>query len=513
MFVFLDDRVSKLVSKPPKIMAFQKTPSYLYRKATGGNYHLKLPIPPGLRYHFPDAMGKPRTHISETLGTAREAEAEQLKRPRLTHYWAMFKRLESGGAAMPTATQQERLQGLREATAEAQAENRDDDDAGVEALRDAAQSTAEELEATIGTEAAVEAYRVAMTPEGLTLREAVAQWNAGGSTRASTQYKRGQAVDELLGFLRVDDCLPSYVTEGRAVAYVNWLNAGKASHSTKQDRISNLHGIWLYLVRRRKVQRSDIPWIDHEVTARSTGSAHEPGKRKRKWEDSEFLTLFNAPDDGRIKSAHYTRALFRELYTLGMTTGMRLDEIVNLSPSTVTAIDGNEWAGDTGYWLNINKSKTEAGVREIPVVHSAAVAVLRARLNRQHAPGASIFSECRPGGPDNKLSWHVQKAMGRDRKRLGFGSEVDFHSTRRCFMTMIDDSELKVVHIQRYVGHQIPTVMHAVYIKKAVKASLLRVARAVRYAPEVEEAMGREGPQPVAHGGRLPALKMSEGID
>ena len=56
---------------------------------------------------------------------------------------------------------------------------------------------------------------------------------------------------------------------------------------------------------------------------------------------------------------------------------------------------------------------------------------------RQKDATESLFPECRPGGPDNKLSWHVQKALGRDRDRLSFGPETDFHSTRRTFMSMM----------------------------------------------------------------------------
>jgi hypothetical protein len=41
-------------------------------------------VPPALRHHYPDAKGKPRTHIVVPFDTAKEAEAEQNKRPLLT---------------------------------------------------------------------------------------------------------------------------------------------------------------------------------------------------------------------------------------------------------------------------------------------------------------------------------------------------------------------------------------------------------------------------------------------
>lgn len=468
-------------------MAFQKTPSYLYRKAPGSPYYLKLPIPPALRHHFPDTKGKPRTHLVEPLGTSKDAEAEQLKRPRLAHYWAQFKRIESGaglGQPAPVAPFHDRLQAIREGIEEAQ--NRDDEGTALMVMQEAAQALAEHVAPSMGDDAASMVYRIATEPGRLTFLEALKQWNAGGDVRDSTRGKRGQAVRELLSFLRVADCLPEYVTEDRAVAYVDWLNAGKLGHSTKEDRLSTLNVLWRFLERRRQVPKNSSPWVNHEVTKKSTSDPQADKKEKRGWKEAEVLTLFGAPDGQGTKSAHYTRPLFRELYALGFITGMRLDEIVSLRPSVVEAIAGPKGKGVAGYWLDIQASKTDAGVRTIPVVHPAAVAILKRRLEKQQDASTSIFPECRPGGPDNKLSWHVQKALGRDRDRLGFGSDVDFHSTRRSFMTLMENTGADVVHVQRYVGHKVNTLFHKVYSDGASRKSLMKVARLVAYPAKLE---------------------------
>jgi integrase len=388
------------------------------------------------------------------------------------------------------------LQDIRVAMADAM--RYADDGAAVEALQDTAQALAERLEQHHGEEVAVQAYRIATEPGKLTLLEALSEWNAGADVRDSTRGKRAQAVRELLSFLRVPDCLPDYLTEGRAVAYVDWLNAGKLGHSTKQDRLSNLNVLWGFLERKRQVSRGSSPWGNHEVTKRSTGAKGNGSKEttapadreKRGWKEAEVLTLFQAPDLQATARTNYTRPLFRQLYALGFTTGMRLDEIVSLLPSAVEVIK-DQRGKVTGYWLAIEQSKTDAGVRTIPVVHPVAVAVLQARLEAQKDAAVSIFPECRPGGPDNKLSWHVQKALGRDRDRLGFGSEVDFHSTRRTFMTLMEHAGADVVQVQRYVGHRIPTLMHSVYSDGASRANLLRVAEAVRYSDKVETVLVR----------------------
>ena len=463
-------------------MAFRKTPSYLYRKAAGSPFYLKLPIPPALRHHFPNAKGKPRTHVVEALGTAKEADAEQLKRPRLSHYWTAFDRLLRGAPRAKIALQRERIQTLRAALAESQ--DGGDEDTTDQKVQGAIKAHFEAIEEQQGREAAKAALGMAAQTKRHTLLDALKEWNAGDDVRDSTKGKRMQTVKELVGFLRVPDCLPAFVTDANAVAYVGWLNAGALGYSTKQDRLSTLSAMWRYLERRREVPGNANPWGNHEVTKKSTGKAPtKAAVEKRGWHEAEVLKLFSAPD---TNSAHYKRALFRELYALGFISGMRLDEIVSLRPEVIEAIVRPKAKGAVGYWLRIEASKTGAGVRTIPVVHPAAVAILTVRLALQKEPTASLFPECRPGGPDNKLSWHVQKALGRDRHRLGFGPEVDFHSARRTFMSMMENSGADVVHVQRYVGHRVPTLMHSVYSDGASRESLLKVARAVKYNPKVE---------------------------
>jgi len=90
-----------------------------------------------------------------------------------------------------------------------------------------------------------------------------------------------------------------------------------------------------------------------------------------------------------------------------------------------------------------------------------------------------------PGGPDNKTSWHVSKAMGKDRDRLAL-SEVTFHSTRGTFMALQENAGTNVVHVQRYVGHVIDTVMHRDYSKGSTVETLTTIAKVVRYSEAVE---------------------------
>jgi site-specific recombinase XerD len=466
---------------------FNKTPSYLWQKKPSGAWYLKLPIPPELQHHYLNGKRKTLTHIVKPLGTAKEAEAEAFKRPLLAHYWTEFERLRRGAAAAkPDATEAAflRARRLREAAQEvaARPDSESKDDAAL-AVQDMAQDLAEGLEPTIGLEAAQHLYALSTTP-GLTLTEALAEWNADDTVRESTKAKRALAVRELLDFLRLRDCLPSHVTDERAAAFVRWLNAGKLGFSTKQDRVSMLNVLWRYLARRRLVPKNSSPWVDHEITGRAADT-----QGKRGWQDDELLTLFRAQDRSTNRT-NYTRPLFRELYALGLLIGARLDSIVSLTPSAVTAGKGKEKGG---YWLAITNDKTAAGDRTIPVVHPVAVAILKRRLAKQKDKSASLFPECRPGGPDNNLSHHVSKALGRDRDRLGFGPETDFHSTRRCFSTVMENAGVDLTHAQRYIGHAVSGggLMTGTYSDGASRANLMKVARAVKYSAKVERELAK----------------------
>jgi integrase len=317
-------------------------------------------------------------------------------------------------------------------------------------------------------------------------------------TKASTNEEQTKAtyrlaVREFLAFLNMADCFPEDVPDAKAVAYVDALNAGPLSRTVKVKRIGGLHQIWESM-RRRGWPRS--PWDGHKLSnpakaPKATGDAsHDEDENEdvRPFTEAEALKVFTlaAPQDKRQRT--YTRPLFRELYALGFTTGMRLNEIASLRPIDVTVLD------DVWRVVSIPEAvaKTKAGIRKIPVCHPVAVAILDARLKKQETAKGRLFSECSTGGPDNKPSWHVSKAMSRERldqKRLSFTSEVNFHSTRRSFATLLENkSKAEPITQQRYIGHAIASLMHSTYSGGAGLEKLKAVVAGISYSSVMEEA-------------------------
>ncbi len=468
-------------------MPYSKSPAYLWRHSSG-LWYFKRPIPPELRKHFTsEATGRAPTHIVRSLGTHNRAQAEKAKRPHASEAEALFRRLSSGVVTRALTDQQRRLADIRAGMAEASVSG--DIDA-IAALEDHAVGVAEVIEAEQGQEAARRAYRIATRPETRTVREALEAWLPASGLTVQTQQEHRRTLGELLEFLGMADCLPEDIKDRQAVAYVEKLNDGPLSYATKKGRLSSLGAIWKHLGRKRALPRPlQTLWQGHDITGerRSASKAadEEDSGERRHLTDAELTTLFRAPDWADKRNRTYGRGLFRELYALGLTTGMRLNEIVSLRPDDVRSTAAG------GLVLSIPRSKTTAGIRSIPVVHPVAVAVLERRAAAQSDPRGRLFSECAPGGPDGKPSWHVSKAMGRDRDRLGIPPGADFHSTRGNFSAMVVNKGLNADHVKQYVGHVIDDPLRQNYGATMSAEGLRPVAVAVRYSDAIEEELRR----------------------
>jgi integrase len=141
-----------------------------------------------------------------------------------------------------------------------------------------------------------------------------------------------------------------------------------------------------------------------------------------------------------------------------------------------------------GYMLHIRKSKTVAGVRSIPILHPIPVAILRGRIGKRAEKDAQLFTEFIPGGPMSQLSWHVQKALGRYRDRIGLPAEVDQHSTRRQFATQVERLGIDPLAAERYFGHKPAGLMRGLYAKGNEEA-MREVAKAISYPAKIETAL------------------------
>lgn len=442
-----------------------------------------MAIPRPLRSQFLTATGKQRTHVEESLGTGDRRAACALRDIRVAEWRVKFRARERGGVAaaqpiMDRATHHR--ESLRLAA------NSD----SFEALHGFAVDEAHEIERQHGEEAARQFARLAFEVEVPTMREAWKEWMGSSEHEASTRLKYRQAFEEFMGFLAVPDARLRDITRKQTQGYADWLNTeaksqrdgGPLAHRSKGDRVRALGSFWTDYVERRELvpHGRGNPWQGLLITGRRKSTGERDGE-KRAYRQDELLSLINGPEMRESEQTRYTKRTLTELLALGLFTGARLNEICSLSLSDVEEIPG-------GYRLCVERSKTGAGLRSLPVLHAIPVGILRARIGDRDT--GQLFKEFIPGGPGKKLSWYAGKALGRYRDQVRLGTETDFHSTRRTLITRLEELEADPLSAARYAGHKVPGMTFGLY-SKGSESQLLKIAQTIRYEKEIEEALER----------------------
>lgn len=460
-----------------------------YLKLRGNVWWLNYPIPADLRPHFLSAAGKPRDHIVESLRTPVLPEANRIKHARIAYWNLQFKQKaqEAAGTLSPDIARALHWRETLKAANDARLPDSDESEKDI--LLGQVEIEAERIERQAGPEAAQRWAELASHIHRSTLRTGWNEWMAQCEFTPGTRTKYTRILDEFLGYLKQDDAFADTVTRKVALGYVDWLNtqavtkrgteATPLAYETKKARITALSSFWAdYLEHKEYVPFGSNPWRSQKITGQRK-SQHGDDDTKRPYTEDEIVALLNGPE--LQKGAAYTKALLLELYTVGFYTGARLDEICSLTLRDIREIED-------GYLLKIRKAKTKAGQREIPVLHPIPVAVLKRLIVGRTDPDAQLWASFKPGGPDDKLSWHPQKALGRYRDSIGLGTETDFHSTRRNFTTHLESCEVNWLSVQRYVGHATKDITSRVYSRPTAEG-MRAVASAIRYSANIEEQL------------------------
>ena len=133
---------------------------------------------------------------------------------------------------------------------------------------------------------------------------------------------------------------------------------------------------------------------------------------------------------------------------IGALSGMRLAEIVTLRVSQCS-----------GGWFDLRDSKTQAGIRKVPI-HSALASLIK-RRTRGKAPSDWLFHELAKENKNGKAGAVSTKQFTRYRVALGVAdnregrrrSLVNFHSFRRWFTTQAEQAGQPEALVSVIVGH------------------------------------------------------------
>ncbi|MFY1018023.1 DUF6538 domain-containing protein [Ectopseudomonas khazarica] len=145
-----------------------------------------------------------------------------------------------------------------------------------------------------------------------------------------------------------------------------------------------------------------------------------------------------------------------DLIAFGCYTGCRIEELGRIRQETTIFDSAGQPVG-----FRVDESKTESGIREIPL-HPALVPIYTRRLQKPHGATLALF----PGNDKTKHGIRLNALSQRFTKLKraeGFGNQHVFHSLRKCTATMLQRANVSPLTIPFILGHDVGNVTFDVY--------------------------------------------------
>lgn len=236
------------------------------------------------------------------------------------------------------------------------------------------------------------------------------------------------------------------------------------THSSLERIFKFSRSFWSYLQDIGKADPERQPFTLPNFAKRASAKSNGTTRSADGWipfEPSEVVALLNAATE---KGDHQLADLIR----LGMYSGARIEELCSLKADDCTEAV-----------LKITDSKTEAGIREVPV-HSMLVDVVN-RLKAASTDGYLIsdlsFNKY------NDRSNAIGKRFGRLKKSLGFPEKKVFHSIRKTLVTLLENAGISENLAADIVGHEKPRITYGLYSGGATLAVMREALERVVYPP------------------------------
>ena len=449
-----------------------------YLRRRGDAWFLRLAIPRKLR-----PILNRGEHVVESLHTSDLDTANERKHGRIAHWRAEFARAARGkGRTDTTPAYIKAAEEFRQALIRTGTATDPEIVTEAEIIQSLAHDAADKLAEQEDEVRAHAFMRHAFRGDKPTLQEAFDKFIATGEHAERTIVKYRATFAEFIGWHGNPLADPLDITRAIAERYVDWLNDEAVSghrkplaYRSKVERLRQLAHLWGQMEGRHIVPVGANPFLKHKVTGK-----RKPGRggddKTRTYTDAEILALL----DGPSQRGTYGKERILDWYALGFYTGMREDELGSRTLGDVEKIDD-------GYIVHVRESKTDAGMRALPIVHPVPVAVLERNIGKRKDRNALLFPYLAPPPAGMPMSFYMGKRMGDYRRKLGFGRATDFHSTRRNFYTRCLELDINRDWYSMYVGHSLGG-MAKHYAGKS--ASILRaVAERISYPEAIERAM------------------------
>jgi integrase len=397
----------------------------------GENYSARLAIPKALR----PILG--RNEFKKSLGTKSRMEAELLAAPHILSWKKLIEEAKTNGVTA-------KAKALRQAFLSDNGNDNLDEDGAIEVVRGIIIEEAIEKTILGGGEinsidskserAVAKAFYDIASGQVVTLDDYVYGWLASIShlkPRTINQMQR-----DVVSFLKEET---SHIPTRETIAA--WIRASKSSgvRSIKR-KLGSLGSFWEYLLL-EGVVRDLSPFSGHKLPREISKTR----PRRRAFSNDECLALM-------VKVSLSNDTALAHLITLGLYTGARIEELCRLRVDDIV-FENNHRA------LRIDKSKTQAGTRTVPL--HPAITVLVDRLAADSKDGYLIFSKSKNQYAERSTG--LSRRFGRFKSSLGYGPELVFHSLRKTVTTKLEQAGVSEGIAADILGHEKQTITYGLY--------------------------------------------------
>jgi integrase len=217
----------------------------------------------------------------------------------------------------------------------------------------------------------------------------------------------------------------------------------KSSNSTKSKNYGFARQYWKYL--------EDLGVVDGTVRNPFSELGFKSSSKKSK---AIHRQAFTKKDVETIyqKASERNDHILADLIALATYTGARIDELCELRVDDVVTEGGVQS-------LSIKDSKTQAGIRKVPVHPKIKPLVKRLVKDTNDEYLVTDQSENKYGSRSNAIG----KRFGRLKTSLGYGEEFVFHSIRKTVVTLLENAGISEGVTADIVGHEKKTMTYGLY--------------------------------------------------
>lgn len=234
------------------------------------------------------------------------------------------------------------------------------------------------------------------------------------------------------------------------------------SVKTKEKNYGFVRQYFKYL-KRMQVLPQDKPTPFENLDFKQWRKSSKGASKRLAYKQDEVIELLQAAQDKADPR-------LIELIQLAMYTGARIEELCSLKIIDVINVDGVQC-------FNISDSKTEAGIREVPI--HPAISKLVSRLIKDTEDSYLItgltFNKY------NDRSNAIGKRFGHLKQKLGFGREHVFHCFRNTVATQLENAGIPEGVAADIVGHDKKTITYGLYSGGTLATIKLDALKKIEY--------------------------------